>query len=107
MQNLALVVSVFAAVVLAQPAFAASPAEKAVLAAQDAWKEAMLKRDGAALEKLFHPDLSYAHSSALVQTKADAISHIVDGLGWEAIDFADTTVRLQGNVAILNGKVDM
>jgi ketosteroid isomerase-like protein len=107
MQNLVLVVSVFAAVVLAQPAFAASPAEKAVLAAQDAWKEAMLKRDGAALEKLFHPDLSYAHSSAQVQTKAEAISHIVDGLGWEAIEFADTTVRLQGNVAILNGKLDM
>jgi ketosteroid isomerase-like protein len=94
-------------VVVVSPAFAASSGEQAVLAAQDAWKEAMLKQDRAALEKLFHADLSYAHSSALVETKAQAIPHIVDGAGWEAIEFADTTVRLQGNVAILNGKLDM
>ena len=107
MRSFVPILSAFAYVLVVQPAFAASPAEKAVLAAQDAWKEAMLKKDRAALEKIFHADLSYGHSSAMVETKAQAIPHIVDGLGWEAIDFADTTVRLQGNVAILNGKIDM
>ena len=67
----------------------------------------MVKQDRAALEKLFHPDLSYTHSSATVETKAQAIPHIMDGAGWEAIEFADTTVRLHGNVAIVNGKTDM
>jgi ketosteroid isomerase-like protein len=90
-----------------QSASAAAPGEKAVLAALDGWKEAMLRQDRAALEKIFHPDLTYAHSSAAVETKAQAIAHVMDGAGWEAIDLADTTVRLQGNVAIVNGKVDM
>jgi ketosteroid isomerase-like protein len=106
MRRLALILSAFAFLVV-QPAFAANPGDKAVLAALDAWKEAMVKKDREALEKLFHPDLSYAHSSAMVETKAQAIPHIVDGLGWESIELADTTVRMQGNVAIVNGKVDM
>ena len=91
----------------AAPAFAASPAEKAVLTALDAWKAAMLKRDRAALEKIFHPDLRYGHSSASLENKEQAIANVVKSAGWEAIDLTDTTVRLQGNVAIVNGKTDM
>ena len=41
-----------------------------------------------------------------MENKAQAIAHMVDGLGWEAIELSDTTVRLQGNVAIVNGKAD-
>jgi len=94
-------------VLAAQPAFAASPAEKAVLDAMDTWKVAMLKQDRAALEKILHPDLTYGYPSAIVHTKGEAIKHVLEGAGWEAIDLSDTTVHLQGNVAIVNGKVEM
>ena len=109
MRKLVLVSAAFASLLAtaAVAAPAASPGEKAVLAALDTLKEAMLKKDRAALEKIFHPDLSYGHSSAMVETKAQAIPHIVDSLGWEAIEFADTTVRMRGNVALVNGKTDM
>jgi ketosteroid isomerase-like protein len=107
MCNLIRVSSVLAFVLVVPPVFAASPGEKAVLAAVEGWKTAMLKKDRAALEKIFHADLSYGHSSAMVETKAQAIPHIVDGAGWEALELTDTTVRLQGNVAIVNGKIDM
>jgi hypothetical protein len=111
MRKLVLLLSmfVFAFVLAAPPAGAANPAaEKAVLAALDAWKVAMLKRDPAALEKIFHPDVTYAHSSAAVQNKEQAIKGVVDSLGWETIEFADTTVRFAGNnVALVNGKTDM
>jgi hypothetical protein len=108
MRHLVQILTLFAfAAVVVSPVLAAGSGEKAVLAALDAWKDAMLKQDRAALEKIFHPDLSYGHSSATLQDKAHAISGVVDGLGWEAIDFADTTVRMQGNVAIVNGKTDM
>jgi ketosteroid isomerase-like protein len=93
--------------VIVRPALAAGTGEKAVLSALDDLKEAMLKRDRAALEKVLHPELTYGHSSATLETKAQAIAHIVDGLGWEAIELADTAVRLQGNVAIVNGKADL
>jgi hypothetical protein len=101
---LALVLSSLASRAVAAPSPAA---EKAVLAALDAWKAAMLKKDAAALEKIFHADLSYGHSSAMVETKEQAIKHVVESAGWEAIELADTTVRLQGNFALVNGKTDM
>jgi ketosteroid isomerase-like protein len=107
MRKLVVILTAFAFVLVVRSAFAAGPGEKAVLAALDAWKQAMVKQDRAALDKLFHPELSYAHSSALVETKAQAIPHIMDGAGWEAIELAETTVRMQGNVAIVNGKTDM
>src|SRR5262249_16377917 len=49
----------------------------------------------------------YTHSSAMVQDKQAAIAGVVGSPGWEAIEFAETTVRLQGAVALVNGKVDM
>jgi ketosteroid isomerase-like protein len=107
MRNLVLIPSAFAFVLVVQPAFAASPGETAVLAALDTWKEAMLKQDRTALEKMFHPDLSYGYPSAIVHSREEAIQHIVDGAGWEAIELAETTVRLRGNVAIVNGKTEM
>jgi hypothetical protein len=107
MRKLVVVLSAFAFVLVVSPAFAAGPGDKAVLAALDAWKEAMLKKDAAALEKIFHPDLSYGHSSATVETKAEAIPKIVASGGWAAIELADTTVRLRGNMALVNGRIDM
>jgi ketosteroid isomerase-like protein len=106
MRKLIGISSAFIFMVIVQPAFAAASGEKEVLAAMEGLKQAMLKKDRAALEKIFHPDLTYSHSSAKVENKAEAIAHMVDGLGWEAIELADTTVRLQGNVAIVNGKAD-
>jgi ketosteroid isomerase-like protein len=86
----------------------ASSAEKEVLAAMDAWKQAMLKKDKAAFEKLLHPDLTYGHSSGVVETKAQAIQHVVGGTGaYVSINFGpDTKVRVQGNTALVTGKVD-
>jgi hypothetical protein len=107
MSNLVRISSLFASILVVSPAFAAKPDEKAVLAAVDAWKTAMLKQDRAALDKIFHPELTYAHSSAKIQTKAEAIAGAVEGMGWEKIELTETTVRLQGKVAIVNGNVDM
>src|SRR6266446_140228 len=82
--------------------------EKEVLAAMDAWKQATMKKDGAALEKLLHPDLTYSHSSAMNQTKAEVITAVTSGKSTaEAIDFSDTTVRVYGNTALVRGKVDI
>ena len=47
-----------------------SKAEREVLTAMDAWKQATMKKDRVALEKLLHNDLTYTHSSGMNQTKA-------------------------------------
>ena len=89
------------------PARAVAPAEKEVLAAMETWKQAMVTKDRAKFDKVLHPDVSYAHSSGLIETKAQAIDHVVKGTAvWEAVNFADTRVRVLGNTALVTGKVD-
>ncbi|MGH9723243.1 MAG: nuclear transport factor 2 family protein [Bryobacteraceae bacterium] len=83
-------------------------AEKEVLAAIEAWKQAILKNDKAALEKLYHPGLTYTHSAGNSQTKADALKSGVAGNAvMEAMEFSETSVRVQGNTALVLGKWDM
>src|SRR5579864_7346646 len=85
-----------------------SKAEQEVLAAMDAYKDAMIHKDGATLDKLLSPDLTYTHSGGQFQTKADVIKSVTSGkANVEAIDFSDTTVRLYGNIALVKGKVDL
>jgi len=74
----------------------------------DAWKHATMKKDGAALEKLLHPDLTYSHSSGHNQDKADVVKTVTTGKATTAsIDFSETTVRVYGNTALVRGRVDM
>jgi ketosteroid isomerase-like protein len=85
-----------------------SKSEKEVLAAMDAWKQATMKKDRAALDKLLHEDLTYSHSSGHNESKADVIQSVTSGKSAvEAIDFSDTTVRVYGNTALVKGKVDI
>lgn len=82
--------------------------EQDVLAAMDAWKQATIQKDGAALEKLLHPDLTYSHSSGMTQTKSDVIKAVTTGKATtEAIDFSDATVRVYGKTALVKCVVDM
>jgi ketosteroid isomerase-like protein len=90
------------------PALAGPPAENEVLATMDAWKQAMIKKDRAALEKVLHPDLTYGHSSGTVENKVEAIEHVMGPKTmYVAINFADTKVRVQGKTALVTGKVEL
>ena len=94
------------AVTATAPALAA-PAEAEVMAAMDVWKQAMIKKDKAAFDKVLHPDLRYGHASGKIETKAEAIQHITSAEGgYTNITFSDTKVMVQGKTAIVTGKVD-
>jgi ketosteroid isomerase-like protein len=104
MRNLIVTVSLLMLFVV--PAVAA-PADKEVLAAQDTWRQAVMKKDRALFDKVLHPELSYAHSSGAIETKAQAIDHVVKGhVDYVAVNFADTKVKVLGNTAFVTGKVD-
>ena len=82
--------------------------EKEVLAAMNAWKQAMLMRDRAALEVLYAPGLMYVHSSGKQESKAEAIEAAVAGKDrYEAIDLEDISVSVYGNTALVKAKVIM
>jgi hypothetical protein len=81
-------------------------AEQQVLQAEKDRFAAMVKPDKAALERLLADDLTYTHTSALYQTKAEFISSVTGG----TIDYVsvvpsegDWKVRVDGNYAIVNG----
>jgi ketosteroid isomerase-like protein len=74
----------------------------------DTWKAAMLKGDAATLDKLYHKDLSYTHSSALVENKSVAIASATKaGNLTKAIDLKDPTTHVYGNTAIVKTKADI
>ena len=100
--------SVLACVLFAvsTPALAASPAEKEVLAALETWRHAMVKKDAAAFDKVFHPDLSYGHSIGLIETKQQATDHVMKSTTvYDDVTFADTKVSVRGDTALVTGKI--
>ncbi|HXJ41139.1 MAG TPA: nuclear transport factor 2 family protein [Bryobacteraceae bacterium] len=84
------------------------PASKDVLAAMDAMQQAMIHRDGPALDRLLTDDLMYVHSAGLVETKSHLMKAIVSGSSIiEKLEFTNTTVRIYGNTALVHGRVDL
>jgi len=91
-------------IALSLPAFAGSAKpedEKAVLAAEKQYAAAMVKADAVALDKLLADDLSYTHSSAKMETKADVIKGVTSGTSKNlAVEFKTTKVRQFGTTVI-------
>ena len=95
----------FAATLL--PAASPDPkTEKEVLAALDAYKQGMMKKDTALLTKILHDDLAYSHSSNLHEDKAAVLASIKRNTIVEAIDFKDPKVHVYGNTAMVKTDVD-
>ena len=74
-----------------------------VLAAMESWKQAVLKKDTAALDRLLHPDLTYSHSDARTQTKADILKAMADT---QSIKIGESTVRVYGKTALVKGPME-
>ena len=84
----------------------ATPAEeKEVLAAMNAFAEAVAKRDVATLQQVLHDELVYSHSDTRAQTKADLIKEAQENRGAGGIALADPKVHVYGNTAIVRGRV--
>jgi hypothetical protein len=80
-------------------------AVKEVLAANDALKQAMMKKDTAGVEKYLHDELIYEHSHGQNQTKADVVKATKGTTTIEAIDFSEVSVRVFGNTALDQGQL--
>jgi len=99
---------ILSALLLAGTAMASEPkpdVKAAVLAAEQKWVDAVIKGDGATLEKLMSSDILYTHSSASTQTRAEFIKAATSGsTKYTAIDFSDVVVRQYGKTAIITHK---
>src|SRR5262245_39646292 len=79
----------------------AGSAEQAVLKAEQAWEEALLKSDTAALEKIYAESLIYTHSSGSVDDKKIYIANLKSGTSkYESMKREEIKVSVYGNTAL-------
>ena len=80
--------------------------EKAVIATLEAMAKATIDKDVAMLTRIYGDDLTYSHSSAMTETKAQVLKAITGPSKAEFMKFSDTNVRIYGNVALAKGITD-
>ncbi|RPI53971.1 MAG: nuclear transport factor 2 family protein [Acidobacteria bacterium] len=110
MKNLLLAVGVLglsaAASGQAGSSTASSADSKAVMATLEAMAKATIDKDVAMLGRIYSDDITYAHSSALTETKAQVLKNVQGPSVAEFMKFSDTTIRVYGDVAVAKGIVD-
>ena len=85
-----------------------SPTDAEVLQADDRRFEAMQKADWAVLEASLADDLSYVHSTARLESKAEHVANLKAGNPhYRGIAPRDRRVRVHGAVGIVTGVSDM
>lgn len=87
-------------------AIAQSKEEKAVTAAVETLRKAMIDGDKTALENIAADELSYGHSSGKMQNKTEFVEGIASGASdFVTIDLTDQTIKVVGNTALVRHKL--
>jgi ketosteroid isomerase-like protein len=84
------------------PALASSADEEAVAERVEAFRKAQIAADPTALDALCADELSYSHSSGVVQDKAAFIAGATDGKSkFTSLEYQDVKIRVVGPVAVV------
>jgi hypothetical protein len=91
---------------IAGTALAWTGGEAAVAKAVEAFREAMLKKDKVAFDKLCAEEMNYGHSAGRMETKAQFIADATGARSeWKAITLSDASVKVVGSNAIARHKL--
>ena len=75
--------------------------EEEVRAAEKAWAGAVMRQDFGALEKIYSPQLIYAHSTGNVESKKEYMDRLRGGAQkYEVVDHQKMTIRMYGGAAV-------
>ena len=92
----------FALFTLTIVGYAQTAEEKAVTAAVEKLKNAMVNPDKNNLNSIALPELSYGHSNGLIEDKATFMENLLSGKSdFVKIDLTDQTVKVVGNTALV------
>jgi ketosteroid isomerase-like protein len=106
-QIVAVALLALAAIGSARPA-AAQSAEADVRATEDRRIKALIDDDFPTLEAIFADDLTYTHSSSVLDTKAAYMAALRSGKSkYEAIERKPSAVRVYGDTAIMTGEAQI
>lgn len=80
--------------------------EQALAKAVQQLNQAMIDGNQALLDELTSAELSYGHSSWLIEDKDAFITALVDGTsGFSSIDLSEQSIKFTGNVAIVRHRL--
>ena len=80
--------------------------EMKVSEAVETLRKACIDPDKAFLEKILHEDLSYGHSSGLIETKTMLIESLVsNNSDFKTMDLTEQTIKVVGKTAIVRHKL--
>ena len=86
--------------------FAQTKDEKAVGAAVEFMRKAMIDGNRTQLTSLAANELSYGHSSGVLQNKSEFVEDLVSGKSdFVTIDLTDQSIKIVGDVAIVRHKL--
>jgi len=86
--------------------YAQTPEQNDVAAAVEKLRKAMVDADKAALDKITAAELSYGHSSGLMEDKATFVESLVSGkFDFVSITLEDQTIQVVGDVALVRHKL--
>ena len=88
-------------------ALSAGPKDE-ILEAEKHWAKAVIALDFAALEKIYHDGLIYAHSTGTIENKGEYLGKLRSGKQkYDVIEHHKTTIRTQGDGAVAHSIVTM
>ncbi len=86
--------------------FAQSTDEKEIADRVETLRKALLNPDKTVLEELAADQLSYGHSTGLIEDKAAFVDDLVKGKTvFTSIDLSDQTIKISGNVAVVRHRM--
>ena len=87
---------------VSRQAIAQTKDETAVTQAVESLRKAMIDPDKSTLDKLAANELSYGHSSGVIQDKAEFMEAIISGKSdFVSIELSEQTVKVVGNTALV------
>ncbi len=81
--------------------------KKAAMATLEAMAQATIQKDVATLDKIYHPDLTYSHSTAMLQSKDEVLKAAAGPAVTESMTFHDANIRIYGNVALVRCRTEL
>ena len=83
----------------------ASPAQGQVMMKMLSLKNSLIGKDSVELSTLLADDVTYGHTNGTIQTKAQLIRDVVNGVqDYKSIDPSDMNIRIFDHTAIVNMK---
>ena len=86
---------------------AQSEEEKQILATLETLYAAYPKRDAATLNRIYHQDLIYTHSSGSMDDKTAHLADVLQKRIWESVAITSSTIRVSGSAAVVRAVMDI